>query len=70
MITKPYSILHIQRQRVLLCLVCDRYSGNPNDIAALYCGYCHTWLTTLRDDFQRPDEELLPPSRPAERGTL
>lgn len=63
MVTKPWRILRIAGQEVLLCLLCDRYSANPNDIKALYCGCCGVWLQTVVDDYMRPDEDLLPPRR-------
>jgi hypothetical protein len=66
-ITKPYRFLQIRGESVILCLLCDRYSANPNDIAARYCGFCGTWLATVVDDYQRPDEDLLPPRHSARR---
>lgn len=27
----------------ILCLCCGMASGNPNDIQALYCGFCHAY---------------------------
>lgn len=27
--------------RAIQCLKCGRVSWNPNDVAYLYCGYCH-----------------------------
>lgn len=71
MITKAYRILHIVGQEVLLCLLCDRYSANPQDLAALYCGYCHRWLPDVDEDYRRPDDFLLPwpgPGAPSPEG--
>lgn len=56
MITKAYRLLQIQGTRVLLCLLCDRYSAHPTDIVERYCGFCHVWLRTVDADYQRPDE--------------
>lgn len=60
MITKPYRLLRIRDVEVLLCLVCDRWSANPNDLLHRYCGYCHLWLETLPPSYQRTDEHLQP----------
>ena len=60
MVTLPWRIIRIQGQKALFCLLCDKYSFNPNDIALRYCGYCGVWLATVPDHWQRPDEELMP----------
>ena len=70
MITKPWRILRIQGHEVLLCLFCDKYSANPNDIAARYCGFCHRWLGTVADNEWRPGEGIAAPTRPVSEDTL
>jgi hypothetical protein len=44
MITAAYRILRIKGTETILCLLCDRYSAHPQDIAYKYCGWCHVWL--------------------------
>ena len=34
MLTKPYRLLTIKGEEAVLCLLCDRYSANPQDITA------------------------------------
>ena len=53
MITKPYRILRLRDTEVLLCLVCDRWSANLNDLAYTYCGYCHVFLDELPEHYRR-----------------
>jgi hypothetical protein len=53
LITHAWRIIHIQGEQVLLCLLCDRYSGNPTDRANRYCGFCHEWLDIVPEDYRR-----------------
>lgn len=57
MVTKAYRILTLSGMDILVCLLCDRWTRHPDDIAKHYCGWCHTWLDAVPDDFRRPDEE-------------
>lgn len=54
MITRAFRILTINNQPCLLCLLCDRWSYNPHDIAHRYCGWCHVFLRDVPEDYQRP----------------
>lgn len=53
MITHAWRIIHIQGEQVLLCLLCDRYSWNPNDRLERFCGFCGTWLEDVPEDYRR-----------------
>jgi hypothetical protein len=69
MITKPYRLLRMQSTSVLLCLLCDRYSANPHDIAQRFCGWCHVWLEELPHDYRRPEEAAQAPRGEGDLGS-
>jgi hypothetical protein len=54
MLTAPYRILTYRDWPCLLCLVCNRISHRPQDIAALYCAHCDLFLGDLPDDYPAP----------------
>lgn len=43
----------------ITCPVCGRTSYNPNDVREGYCGHCHAWTGTLREQDQRAREREL-----------
>jgi hypothetical protein len=55
MITPPYRILTYRGYRGLLCLACNRFSWNINDVKHRYCGFCHVFLNEL-PELLRQDE--------------
>lgn len=63
MLTRAWRLLRIGGTPVLLCLICDRYSANLNDIRQRSCGYCHRFLTDVpecpRPAVVSPHEESL-----------
>jgi hypothetical protein len=63
--TKAWRLLRLAGHQALLCLLCDKYSFNPNDIQERYCGYCHTYLQDIALDFQR--QSVFPQHKARER---
>ncbi len=53
---RAYRLLRIQSTAVLRCLLCDRYSANPHDIAQRFCGWCYVGLEELSSEYRRPEE--------------
>jgi hypothetical protein len=47
MITHAYRLLTIGGASGLLCLLCDRFSAHPDDIAHRYCSACHVFLADV-----------------------
>ena len=67
--THAFRIIHVHGQALFLCLLCDRYSRNPTDRAAHFCGFCRLFLDDIPMDFQphpvTPLEKSgLPPGAP------
>lgn|SRR5574341_913304 len=54
MMTHAYRVLALQGQPALLCLLCDRVSYHPEDIAQCYCGWCHVFLKTVPMFYRLP----------------
>lgn len=47
MITDAWVELSINGHKVLLCLVCKKYSYHPQDIQSRFCGGCGVFLQTI-----------------------
>lgn len=60
--THAYRLLHVHGQRLILCLLCNRYSAHPDDIAEHFCGHCRIWLDYVPEDYSpHPVGPLGPP---------
>lgn len=57
MITKAWRIIRFAGHDMILCLVCDRFSFNVNDVREVYCGYCHHFLRDIPMAMTREDDE-------------
>lgn len=61
MIHPAYVILTIHGSRLLLCLLCHRYSTHARDISEHFCGHCRCWLDTV----PRAYDPLIDPPLPS-----
>jgi hypothetical protein len=61
MITKAWRLLTVREHLWLLCLLCNRWNGDPNNVAARYCAYCRVPLAQVPDEWCCPlDGRILP----------
>lgn len=50
---KTYIIL--DNGKAIKCLECDKVSYHPDDVANLYCGFCHKFHEREKLELEKPE---------------